>query len=65
MNWLERRERRGLGKDAAERVSAGCYGSLVAASTLAGQHGHRSSPTLGDAIASPLGTECVQVPAMA
>ena len=36
MNWLERRERRGLGKDAAERVSADCYGSLVAASTLAG-----------------------------
>ena len=36
MNWLERRSRRGLGKEAAERVSAGCYGALVAASTLAG-----------------------------
>jgi len=36
MNWLERRSSRGLGKEAAERVSAGCYGSIVAASTLAG-----------------------------
>lgn len=36
MNWLERRSRAGLGKEAAERVSAGCYGSVVAASTLAG-----------------------------
>jgi hypothetical protein len=36
MNWLERRSRRGLGREAAERVSAGCYGAIVAASTLAG-----------------------------
>ena len=36
MNWLERRSQRGLGKEAAERVSAGCYGAVVAASTLAG-----------------------------
>ena len=36
MNWLERRSRQGLGKAGAERVSAGCYGSIVAASTLAG-----------------------------
>ena len=36
VNWLERRARRGLGKEAAERVSAGCYGAVVAASTLAG-----------------------------
>ena len=36
MNWLERQSRRGLGKEGAERVSAGCYGSIVAASTLAG-----------------------------
>ncbi len=36
MNWLERRSRRGLGNDSAERVSVGCYGAIVAASTLAG-----------------------------
>src|SRR5829696_9391176 len=36
MNWLDRRSRRGLGREGAERVSAGCYGSIVAASTLAG-----------------------------
>lgn len=36
MNWLERRSRQGLGRDATERVSAGCYGAIVAASTLAG-----------------------------
>ena len=36
MSWLERRTRNGLGKEAAERVSAGCYGAIVAASTLAG-----------------------------
>lgn len=36
MNWLERRSRAGLGREAAERVSAGCYGAVVAASTLAG-----------------------------
>jgi hypothetical protein len=36
MNWLERRSRRGLGREAAERVSAGCYGAVVAAATLAG-----------------------------
>ena len=36
MGWLERRARSGLGKEAAERVSAGCYGAIVAASTLAG-----------------------------
>lgn len=36
MNWLERRSRSGLGREAAERVSAGCYGAIVAASTLAG-----------------------------
>lgn len=36
MAWLERRSRRGLGREASERVSAGCYGALVAASTLAG-----------------------------
>lgn len=34
--WLERRSRGGLGHEAAERVSAGCYGAVVAASTLAG-----------------------------
>lgn len=36
MTWLERRSRRGLGAEATERVSAGCYGAVVAASTLAG-----------------------------
>ncbi|WP_156821298.1 hypothetical protein [Microlunatus phosphovorus] len=36
MNWLERRSQRELGREAAERVSAGCYGAIVAASTLAG-----------------------------
>lgn len=36
MNWLDRRSRRGLSREGAERVSAGCYGSIVAASTLAG-----------------------------
>ena len=36
MTWLERWSRRGLGREGAERVSAGCYGSIVAASTLAG-----------------------------
>ena len=36
MSWLEQRTRNGLGKEAAERVSAGCYGAIVAASTLAG-----------------------------
>src|SRR6476620_3462588 len=36
MSWLERRARTGLGKEGAERVSAGCYGAIVAASTLAG-----------------------------
>ena len=36
VNWLERHARRGLGKEAAERVSAGCYGAVVAATTLAG-----------------------------
>ena len=36
MDWLERRSQRGLGREAAERVSAGCYGGVVAASTLAG-----------------------------
>jgi hypothetical protein len=36
MNWLDRRSRRGLGREGVERVSAGCYGSIVAASTLAG-----------------------------
>lgn len=36
MNWFERRSRSGLGREAAERVSAGCYGAIVAASTLAG-----------------------------
>ena len=32
----QRRSQRGLGREAAERVSAGCYGGVVAASTLAG-----------------------------
>ena len=36
MNWVERRSRRRPGSEAAERVSAGCYGAIVAASTLAG-----------------------------
>ncbi len=37
MSWLERQAARsGLGPEAAERVSAGCYGAIVAASTLAG-----------------------------
>jgi hypothetical protein len=36
MSWLDRWSRRGLGREGAERVSAGCYGSIVAASTLAG-----------------------------
>jgi len=36
MTWLDRWSRRGLGREGAERVSAGCYGSIVAASTLAG-----------------------------
>lgn len=36
MNWLERRSRHEIGREAAERVSAGCYGAIVAASTLAG-----------------------------
>jgi hypothetical protein len=36
MTWLDRWSRRGLGPEGAERVSAGCYGSIVAASTLAG-----------------------------
>ena len=35
-DWLDRWSRRGLGREGAERVSAGCYGSIVAASTLAG-----------------------------
>jgi hypothetical protein len=36
MTWLDRWSRRGLGREGAERVSAGCYGSIVTASTLAG-----------------------------
>jgi hypothetical protein len=36
MTWLDRWSRRELGREGAERVSAGCYGSIVAASTLAG-----------------------------
>jgi hypothetical protein len=36
MTWLDRWSGRGLGREGAERVSAGCYGSIVAASTLAG-----------------------------
>lgn len=33
---LESRRRRALGREAAERISAGCYGALVSASTLIG-----------------------------
>jgi hypothetical protein len=30
MTWLDRWSRRGLGREGAERVSTGCYGSIVA-----------------------------------
>src|SRR4029453_6566999 len=36
MTWLDRWGRRGLGREGAEGVSAGCYGSIIAASALAG-----------------------------
>lgn len=42
-----RDDRRSLGPDAAERISAGCYGALVSASTLIGL----GTADLGDVIA--------------
>lgn len=36
MSAVDDREPRTFGKDAAERISAGCYGALVSASTLIG-----------------------------
>jgi hypothetical protein len=36
MSWLDSGNRRRAGPEATERVSAGCYGAIVAASTLAG-----------------------------
>ena len=36
MTWIEQHLQPGRGKKTSERVSAGCYGAIVAASTLAG-----------------------------